>query len=148
MYKDMLYKKYKRRCIIGLILIILAHTIAISSILVDHFIKHERFSSDYISFFIWSTIIYILAASIDYEKFIAIKHNKYSAITVTCIRKELSLRRHKSGFICYYSFKNNIRQARLTFRSYIKIKADDRVLLVGFGSRSKIIPIHDEILPL
>ena len=80
MYKDMLYKKYKRRCIIGLILIILAHTIAISSILVDHFIKHEQFSSDYISFFIGSTIIYIFAASIDYEKFIAIKHNKYSAI--------------------------------------------------------------------
>lgn len=146
MYKDILYKEYKRRNIAALRFIIIFHIIIAISVLVDYFTTKDIYTSWYITMYILYICIIIFACYEDFLKMKAIAQNKYRAITVSCYRKDFSLRRGKTGFFCYYTYKYEVCKARLTFRHYKVIKKEDRVLLLSFGGSSLIL--QDDVIPL
>lgn len=148
MYKDILLKEYKHRCIVGLRLIIIVHALIITLAPIDYFILKELPLYIHISAYVFATCIYIIVAYEDYLKMIAISKNKYRAITVACIKTSRIWGRYKSGYEGYYSFKYELCKARLTRKHFKAIKEGDRVLLVTFGSNNNILILRDDLHPL
>lgn len=147
MYKDILYKEYKRRNIVALIFIIIFHAILITFFFVEYFTGEKIILHPYIMAYIFTSLFYIVVSNNNSLKMKAIAQNKYRAITVSCYKTDFSLRRGKSGFFCYYTYKYEVCKAKVSFKHYRAIKKGDRVLLLSFGDSSLILQDDIHQLP-